>query len=224
METAILPKTPQEKLNTLLLYFYNRQTYAGEFFDQRDLTGNDGNWKELEYLSNREALFYLNTLITKGLIQRIPEWEFKITFDGLNYALQLTEEGLNSTNCFVAMSFDEDDKPIFEDGIVPALTATGFRPFIVNKEHLEPEQTINDGIIAGIKKSKFIIADFTKQKDGVYFEAGYALGRGLKVIYTCRRDWFSQCHFDINHFPHLIYETPAQLRYGLINKIEAWIK
>jgi nucleoside 2-deoxyribosyltransferase len=70
----------------------------------------------------------------------------------------------------------------------------------------------------------FCISDFTEQKDGVYFEAGYALGRGLKVIYTCEEGDFKNSHFDTNHFPHIIYKNEVELEEKLINKIEAWIK
>ena len=41
-----------------------------------------------------------------------------------------------------------------------------------------------------IRKSKFLIADFTGQRGGVYYEAGFAYGLGLPVIWTCRKDWF----------------------------------
>ena len=122
------------------------------------------------------------------------------------------------------MSFDETVKYLYTDAIKPACEATGFEAFRVDEYHPDAEQTINDAIIAGIKRSRFCIADFTQHKKGVYFEAGYALGRGLKVIYTCRSDEFKDSHFDTNHYPHIIYSTPEELRAGLIAKIEAWIK
>ena len=81
---------------------------------------------------------------------------------------------------------------------------TGFIPILIDEVHADADKTINDEIIASIKKSKFCISDFTEQKDGVYFEAGFALGRGLKVIYTCQKADFKDSHFDTNHFPHII--------------------
>jgi len=39
---------------------------------------------------------------------------------------------------------------------------------------------------------RFIVADFTGQRGGVYFEAGYALGLRKPVIWTCKRDWFNK--------------------------------
>ena len=85
-------------------------------------------------------------------------------------------------------------------------------------------QTINDAIISEIKSCKFCIADFSQQKDGVYFESGFAVGLGKPVIYTCHKDWFDKTHFDTNHFPHLIYENNSEFIQKLDNKIKAWIK
>jgi nucleoside 2-deoxyribosyltransferase len=34
-----------------------------------------------------------------------------------------------------------------------------------------------------------MVCDLTGYRGGVYFEAGFAYGLGLPVIYTCRYDW-----------------------------------
>ena len=34
-----------------------------------------------------------------------------------------------------------------------------------------------------------MVCDLTGYRGGVYFEAGFAYGLGLEVIYTCRKDW-----------------------------------
>jgi nucleoside 2-deoxyribosyltransferase len=84
-------------------------------------------------------------------------------------------------------------------------------------------KTINDAIIAGIKKSRFTIADFTQHKAGVYFEAGYALGRGQKVIYTCRADEIANAHFDTRNYQHIVWENSEDLKQKLIDKITAFV-
>ena len=58
---------------------------------------------------------------------------------------------------------------------------------------------ITDEIMAEIRQSRFVIADYTGQKNGVYFEAGFALKLGLTVIPTCRTDEVGKLHFDIKH-------------------------
>ena len=72
-------------------------------------------------------------------------------------------------------------------------------------------------------KSKFLISDYTNQSYGVYFEAGFALGLGQRVIYTCNKESFDDTHFDINHFPHVVYENVEELYQKLKDRIEAWI-
>ena len=56
---------------------------------------------------------------------------------------------------------------------------------------------IGDEIISQIRRSKFLIADFTGLRGGVNFEAGHAMGRGLPVFWTCRRDDLDKLHFGI---------------------------
>lgn len=148
---------------------------------------------------------------------------YRLTLKGLATLIHLNE-GKRSNICFVAMAFANDMFDIYDKAIEPAIIATGFKPLIIDRIHIESDTTINDAILAGIKKAKFTIADFTYHKGGVYFEAGYALGRGQKVIYTCREDQFKDTHFDINHYQHIIWTSPEALQKRLIDKIEAFVK
>ena len=86
---------------------------------------------------------------------------------------------------------------------------------------------IDDEIIAEIRRSRFLVADFTHGEDGarggVYFEAGFAYGLGLPVIYSCRADMVEQLHFDTRQYYHIVWESPEELRDGLAQRIEALI-
>ncbi len=121
------------------------------------------------------------------------------------------------------MSFNQDMKEIREV-IRKVIKENDFEEIIIDEQLIESSQTINDAIIAAIKSCKFCIADFSQQKDGVYFESGFAVGLGRPVIYTCHKEWFEKSHFDTNHFPHIIYETKEELAVSLNAKIKAWIK
>jgi hypothetical protein len=182
----------------------------------------------VHYFKNEEeAKFYINVLEKKGLVELKTFHDitaYTLTYEGLLHSIDLTEEGQHSRKCFVAMSFDEAYRSIFLDAIVPACINFNYEARRTDFLHPDSDNTINDFIIAEIKKCKFCIADFTKLRAGVYFEAGYALGRGKKVIYTCHRDYFRQIHFDVNHYPVLIYESVEELQEMLINKIEAFIE
>ena len=120
------------------------------------------------------------------------------------------------------MSFSKTTENIREI-IKRAVRESGYEPLLVDELHYDSDLTINDAIIKFIKKSKFLIADFTEQKHGVYFEAGFALGLKKPVIYTCSFNDFKQTHFDTNHYPHIVYEL-NNLEERLKNKIQAWIE
>ena len=59
----------------------------------------------------------------------------------------------------------------------------------VKIDGVEHINDINDEIIAQIRRSRFMVCGLTGYRGGVYFEAGFAYGLGLDVIYTCRKDW-----------------------------------
>jgi hypothetical protein len=83
-----------------------------------------------------------------------------------------------SPTAFVAMWFSDYMMEFFSKHISKAIEEEGYVPFIISlKEHNED---ICDNIIAEIRKSKFLIADFTGQRGDVYFEARFAYGLGLR--------------------------------------------
>jgi hypothetical protein len=224
------PQSPKELKDGLLLHILSRQQYDGQkniwTYYENDM------FAKLYFRNIEELKFYFESINSAGLVDismagtdGIDGFGFNLTYKGLEYLTNLHQEGKHSNKCFIAMSFDFDNPNIakIRDSILKAIESTNFKPLIISNEHLKSDQTINDGIIAGINKSRFLIADFTEQKDGVYFESGYAAGKGLKVIYTCRKDHFKKSHFDTNHFPHILYDTPEELTKKLIDKIEAWV-
>lgn len=226
------PKSIKEKLDYILELINEKQSFEGEEINICAMLGNE---LFKTYCKNiQEGFYYINTLVDEGFLKvktfaamqnfrdKVPN-NIEITFKGLNYIVKLQEEGERSDKVFVAMAFRNETKGI-RKAIAEACEETGFKPIIIDQEHLKSDQTINDGIIVNLKKSKFCIADFTYQREGVYFESGYVAGQNKKVIYTCKEDHFNKSHFDTNHFQHIVYNSEEQLKKDLINKIEAWIK
>lgn len=129
---------------------------------------------------------------------------------------------------FVAMSFNPNNAelmPLFET-IAAAIRAAGYEPKRIDKD--PHNGGIMDRIIATIRQSRFIVADLTENKAGVYHEAGFAMGRGIPVFYTSKEDQLGNgaknpVHFDVAH----INITPwlpnklADFQEALQNKIEA---
>ena len=115
------------------------------------------------------------------------------------------------------MWFDESMLEAWEEGIKPAIKDSGYEPFRID----EPKDVIkiDDRIIAEIKRSRFLVADFTNGRDGargsVYYEAGFAHGLGMPVIFTCRKDLINETHFDTRQYYHVVWETPEDLRTNL---------
>ena len=111
----------------------------------------------------------------------------------------------------------------YESGIEPAVKDAGFTPIRIDqKEH---NNEIPDEIIAEIRDCEFMVADFTGQRAGVYYEAGFAMGLGRKVIWCCRKDEIDSglLHFDTNHKNHIAWTAPAELRERLYRRIRATI-
>jgi hypothetical protein len=55
----------------------------------------------------------------------------------------------------------------------------------------------------------------------VYFEAGFAMGLGRHVIWTCRQDEIEKLHFDIRQYNCIDWTNPAELSSRLRNRLEA---
>ena len=92
------------------------------------------------------------------------------------------------------------------------------------KEAKDFTPKICDRILAEIRRSRFLIADVTGHRQGVYFEAGYAMGLGLDVIWTCRSDDLGNSHFDTRQYNHIEWESGGELREKLRDRILATIQ
>jgi hypothetical protein len=110
----------------------------------------------------------------------------QITVKGIVEAEELGSAVSGSLKAFVAMSFDKKLDEAWSNGFYPAVKAAGYEPLrIDDKDYIGG---VTDEIMAELRRSRFVIADYTGQKNGVYFEAGFALGLNLFVIPTCQAD------------------------------------
>lgn len=111
----------------------------------------------------------------------------------------------DSAQAFVAMWLDKSIKHIYKDAIAPAVAAAGYDHLRIDEaDSLEP---ITDQIIAEIRRSRFLVADFTHGCNGargsVYYEAGFAHGLNIPVIFTAREG--TKPHFDTSTYPHIFW-------------------
>lgn len=139
---------------------------------------------------------------------------------------KLKQTNPESARAFVAMWFGEPDgeKASMDNAYQSmelAIREAGYDPVRSDKRnHLNK---IDDEIIAEIRRSRFVVADFTQGKSGarggVYFEAGFAKGLNIEVIFTCRKDSIKKVHFDTRQYRHIVWETPEELRTELLDSI-----
>ena len=179
-------------------------------------------YSELEYLS--KYLAQSQWIELPLYPDESPYPDARVTVTGYT-RIEEQRTNLDSSQVFVAMWFHESTDEALEAGIEPAIRDAGYKPFRVDqKEHINK---IDDEIIAGIRRSKVVVADFTHGDDGarggVYYEAGFAHGLNLPVLFTCRKDMMKTLHFDTNHFNHIVWTDPADLREKLKNRILAVI-
>ena len=136
---------------------------------------------------------------------------------------------LESPYAFVAMSFSKEGSrgalltQAFEEAIKPAIeNDSGYHEAI----RVDRKDFLGDivfEIIARIKECRFVVADATDHKNGVYFEAGYAMGMGLPVIWMCHKEDMGKAHFDTSHMNHIVWDNIGDLRKSLANRILATI-
>lgn len=239
-----------EKIDNALLILEQKSNFIGD--KVRVYIGNDYPYYHcigLDELSMILRFLYMEDYISTVSGTFFPDDPFFITTKGYGRLAELRKVNEDSRQCFVAMWFADEMNEVFENAIKPAIeyleedqTEPRFKALrISDKEHTND---INDEIIAEIRRSKFMVCDLTGYRGGVYWEAGFAYGIGLEVIYTCREDWLKTIenelfdkdgnkirvkregiHFDLEHRNRIQWKKDDldDFRVKLTNRIKAVI-
>jgi nucleoside 2-deoxyribosyltransferase len=182
-----------------------------------------------ESLGNDELFSFFKLLVSMGLLNdeggSLAFQRFALSANGWLEIDRLQIQPSLSSQAFVAMWFDASTEAAYNEGIGPAITKSGYISIrIDNKEHVNK---IDDEIVAEIRRSKFLVADFTcepgRVRGGVYFEAGFAMGLQIPVIWTCSETSKNDLHFDTRQYNHIMWQTPEDLRTKLTARIGAVI-
>ncbi len=234
-EVRSRPPLPiHERANRLLRFIAEQTKTIGTAYNTSNENPAAYAWSES---IGKSEIQYLIHYLFKAKALEIPIGAFPPLVDTteIPYEVMVSVEGhsqielqgtnTDSTQAFVAMWFHDSTNDAYEKGIVPAIREAGYKPLRVDrKEHINK---IDDEIIAELRRSRFLVADFTHGNDGarggVYYEAGFAHGLGLPVIFACSEDSVKTLHFDTNHYNHIVWKTPAGLREMLKNRILAVI-
>ena len=145
--------------------------------------------------------------------------QYQVSPKGLLY-LEGRRESVSSIG-FCAMWFSPDVRPLWTEVIEPATRAAGYEPLRIDEKSHNGK--IDDEIMASIRASRFVVSDFTGNRGGVYYEAGFAHGLGLPVIFMCREDALKDIHFDIRQYNCILWTSDnlEDAREQLKNRILA---
>jgi hypothetical protein len=218
--TSALPKPdPSERADILLSSVAKLYPRAGSYF-QLDITRE---YSLACATDGAELQFHRDSLASDGFLmfREGNKHQQRLTSRGWARAKTLQQVNRESRVGFVAMSFSSDMLELWETVFVPALATAGFTA----ERSMAPAHNdrIDVAIIAAIKRSRFVVADVTHARTGVYFEAGYALGLGLPVIWACRKGQEKDMHFDTRQYAHILWESPAHLAAELTARVIATI-
>jgi hypothetical protein len=135
----------------------------------------------------------------------------------------LQKAEIGNKRAFVAMWFDKSMDAYYKNGIKKAIEEAGYVPVRIDLKDFN--EKICDEIIAEIKRDKFMIADCSKYRTAVFFEAGFAKGLGREVIFTVRKEDVEELkeHFDTRQYNHIVYDSPKDLHKKLYDRICATI-
>jgi hypothetical protein len=187
----------------------------------RDDAARDPELQAISYSRDEQGVDLLIRILMEENSLRLDGGKCAVTAKGLLAAEALVADQSGSAQGFVAMSFDPSLREAWTHGFDPGIRTAGFRPLRLDSE--DYVGGIADEVMAQIRRSRFVVADYTGQRNSVYFEAGFALGLGLTVIPTCRADEVPNLHFDVRHLHTLPWNTPAELADDLNRRIRAVI-
>ena len=218
IDTALQSAVPSlhHRADRMLRYIVSKYPsgttfYDGEVFAPLMSIGWNAN--------STETRFMIGSVLCNemGLLTLIDNRYYRVSPKGLLH-LEGRREAVSSVG-FCAMWFNPSVRFIYDEAISKAIKDAGYEPFRVDgKEH---NNRIDDEIVANIKSAKFMVADLTGHRGGVYYEAGLAHGLGLEVIFTCKEK--RATHFDIRQY-NTIFWNPnnmADFREKIKNRILA---
>lgn len=235
---AARPLHVQERANALLKYIAKQTPQIGDefyFYPTIDTYGDSedsvtGMLAFSESNKKSELIYLLDFLEESGFLRessasKPDRRNYLVSPSGYARLAELETKHIDAKQVFVAMWFDPSNDEAYEKGIAPAIRRSGYKAVRIDRKN--HNNKIDDEIIAEIRRSRFLVADFTQGSDGarggVYYEAGFAHGLNIPVIFTCRKDSMGSVHFDTRQYNHIVWKTPDELSNSLELRIGATI-
>lgn len=236
------PHDALDQLDMLLDAIASRTRTFGEQTPSEDAE----RWAARLFFRDRKSLVQMaSAMVGMGLIQYQLDGQqqrrvlFGLTFTGWQQARDVRKRRGHGTQAFVAMWFHPEFAHVFDDAIGPALKDTGYSPYRVDLAH--HNNRIDDEIVAQLRRSRLVVAEATGARASVYYEAGFAHGLGLTVIWCCntsygsfqpddrpdldlaptltRKSWFDRVAFDTRQYNFIAWSTVEELRKRLTARV-----
>lgn len=232
------PQWISEQIDRFFAYLAHRGVSIGEQIPWNPLFTREGDPQQLLAWTGcwdgNQLADFLDLLAEEHLLQRNADTVLWLTIRGYLRLEEAQRGNQDSPQAFVAMWFDQSLADAYDDGIAPAIRRAGFMPLRIDRK--DHNGKIDDEIIAEIRRSRFVVADFTcglivpstgqriaVQRGGVYYEAGFAMGLGIPVIWSCHATQIKDVHFDTRQFAHITWSTAPELGEKLYNRVRATI-
>lgn len=170
----------------------------------------------LSYCSRNDEMEYLLSYLKEVEFIRVTKKgdgcsDFKVTVKGFEKINTISNE--DSDTAFIAMWFD-DSMDSVKKSIQMAVKNAGYDlpKRMDEKEHINK---IDDEILVNINNARFVVCDLTSKRGdrgSVHFEAGYAMGKSIPVIWTCDKQKKKRA-FDIRQYNCLFWEKSKMKKF-----------
>lgn len=151
---------------------------------------------EIQELKLREKCFVPDKIfnyVYKDLIQRemLNIKDGSLTSSGNTYYknenIEKVAVNYFSKTVFIAQAFRPELEKLYKEVLEP-LVKNKHKLIPIKINDTDPDEPVDVEILKQINQSRFVICDLTFARQSVYFEAGYAIAKGIKVIFTARDD------------------------------------
>jgi nucleoside 2-deoxyribosyltransferase len=119
---------------------------------------------------------------------------------------------------FVVMPFDDEFRDAYELDIKPACAQAGADCARVDEQLFL--ENILKRIYHQIESADVIIAEMTSRNPNVFYEVGYSHGLDKPVILLTKSA--VDIPFDLQHYPHIVYEGQIRTLKSEIEKKVRW--
>lgn len=154
-------------------------------------------------------------LIEKEYISKVEGDKYTISSKGWERIQGSKDKKGLKDQAFVAMWFSDETNNVRKT-LINAIKECNYEPILIDE--MQHNKQIVPTLLDEIKKSKFVVAELSGHRGGVYYEAGYAEALGKEVIICCSEYWFNEqrdkngniihdgAHFDIKQKSSVIWD------------------